>query len=131
MKNEKRSKPIFRFLVPGRAKRTAPRGQQRQWNYFFNEFYIAGYSYYSGEQIEDSLLEGKIVTFKREPGCRYDARAVEIYAGRKKLGYIPKKDNALIAALLDQGITVKGKIQKRNFDDRPRQRIKISPFRER
>jgi hypothetical protein len=130
MSNEKHSKPIFRFPVPGRAKRAKPGRQQQQREYFFNEFYVAGYTYYNGEQIEDSLLEGKIVTFKREPGCLYDAKAVEIYAGRKKLGYIPKKDNTLIAALLDQGITVKGKIQKRNFDDRPRQRIKISPFRE-
>ena len=98
--------------------------------FFFNEFYVAGYAYYDGEKIEDSLLEGKIVTFKREPDCVYDAKAVEIYAGRKKLGYIPRKDNDLISSLMDQGITVKGEIRKRNFDDQPRKRIKISVFRE-
>ena len=130
MKSEKHIKAKLQFLVPGMVKRARSGGKQKQRNYFFDEFYIAGYTYYNGEQIEDSLLEGRIVTFKREPGCRHDTRAVEIYAGRKKLGYIPRKDNALIAALLDEGITVKGKIQKRNFDDLPRKRIKISPFRE-
>ena len=98
--------------------------------FFFNEFYIAGYAYYDGEKVEDWLLEGKIVTFKREPGCIYDAKAVEIYAGRKKLGYIPRRDNELISSLMDQGVPIKGEIRKRNFDDRPRKRVKISAFKE-
>jgi hypothetical protein len=131
VKNEKPLKHLFRFLGTVKAKGAGPGVPPNGWHYFFKEFYVAGYSYYHGEQIEDSLLEGKIVTFKREPGCLYDTRAVEIYAGKKKLGYIPKKDNTLIASLLDRGIIVKGKIQKRNFDDQPRKRIKISPFRER
>jgi len=98
--------------------------------FFFNEFYIAGYAYYDGEKIEDWLLEGKIVKFKREPECTYDPKAVEIYAGRKKLGYIPRKDNELISSLMDQGIRIKGEIRKRNFDDQLSKRVKISAFRE-
>jgi hypothetical protein len=96
--------------------------------YFFNEFYIAGYRYYDGETIAESLLEGKPVHFKREPYCIYDTKAVAIYAGRKKLGYIPRKDNSIISTLMDQGVIVKGKIQKRNFDDQPRKRVKIYAF---
>jgi HIRAN domain len=98
--------------------------------FFFNEFYVAGYTYYDGEKIEDFLLEGKILRFKREPQCQQDPGAVEIYAGRKKLGYIPKKDNHEISQLLDYGMTIKGMICKRNFDDQPRKRIKVTPFRE-
>jgi hypothetical protein len=103
---------------------------KRKREYFFNEFYVAGYRYYEGEKIEDSLLEGKILRFKREPKCKQDPGAVEIYWGRKKLGYIPRKDNREIAQLLDFGFTVKGMISKRNFDDQPRKRIKVTPFRE-
>lgn len=103
---------------------------EKKREYFFNEFYVAGYSYYEGERIEDSLMEGKLVEFKREPTCVHDPRAVEIYVGRRKLGYIPRKDNAMISALLDLGMTVKGKIQKRNYDDQPRKRIKICAFKE-
>lgn len=108
--------------------RNTSTGKKRE--YLFNQFYVAGYSYYEGEGIEDSLLEGKTIRFKREPDCIYDPLAVEIYAGRKKLGYVPRKDNSLIANLLDKGVTLKGEICKRNFDDRPRQRIKITAFRE-
>jgi hypothetical protein len=103
---------------------------QKKREYLFNQFYVAGYTYYEGEGIEDSLLEGKVVRFKREPDCIYDPLAVEIYAGKKKLGYIPRRDNPVIAGLLDKGISLKGEICKRNFDDRPRQRIKISAFKE-
>ena len=99
-------------------------------HFFFNEFYIAGYRYYEGERLEDSLLEGKILTFKREPRCQYDPNAVEIYSGNSKLGYIPRKDNPVFSALMDQGVVIKGKIQKRNFDDQPRKRIKVAVFKE-
>jgi len=99
-------------------------------HFFFNEFYIAGYRYYDGKKLEDTLLEGKILTLKREPQCIHDPNAVEIYAGRAKLGYIPKKDNPDVSSLLDQGVVLKGRIQKRNFDDQPRKRIKVSIFKE-
>lgn len=104
--------------------------ERKKREYLFNQFYVAGYSYYEGDGIEDSLLEGKTIRFKREPDCIYDPLAVEIYAGKRKLGYVPRKDNSTIATLLDKGIPLKGEICKRNFDDRPRQRIKITAFRE-
>ncbi len=110
------------------AKYPAKTPRKTTQQYFFNEFYIAGYRYYDGETIAESLLEGKPVTFKREPHCIYDTKAVAIYAGRKKLGYVPRKDNTMISTLMDQGVIIKGKIQKRNFDDQPRKRVKISTF---
>jgi hypothetical protein len=125
MKKKNLFKRIFSLdMSQGPAKTL--RKTERQ--YFFNEFYIAGYRYYDGETIAESLLEGKPVNFKREPHCIYDTKAVAIYAGRKKLGYIPRKDNTIISTLMDQGVLVNGKIQKRNFDDQPRKRVKISVF---
>jgi hypothetical protein len=125
MKTKNLIKRVFSpQLSPGPAKIARKTAQQ----YFFNEFYIAGYRYYDGETIADSLWEGKTVTFKREPHCIYDPKAVAIYSGRKKLGYIPRKSNSIISTLMDQGVPVKGKIQKRNFDDQPRRKVKISVF---
>lgn len=115
------------FSLP-RVKSPAKTPRKTEQQYFFNEFYIAGYRYYDGETITESLLEGKPVTFRREPHCIHDRKAVAIYAGRKKLGYIPRKDNTIISTLMDQGVIIKGKIQKRNFDDQPRKRVKIFAF---
>jgi hypothetical protein len=125
MKTKNIIKRIF-SLDTSKSYVTPPQKTERQ--YFFNEFYIAGYRYYDGETIAESLWEGKPVTLKRESQCIYDTRAVAIYAGRKKLGYIPRKDNTIISTLMDQGVIIKGKIQKRNFDDQPRKRIKITVF---
>ncbi|UCH96187.1 MAG: HIRAN domain-containing protein [Candidatus Aminicenantes bacterium] len=126
----KKKNLIKRIFSPDTSRDSAKIRRKTSQRYFFNEFYIAGYRYYDGDKIEDSLLEGKPVTFKRKPNCNYDPKAVEIYAGRKKLGYIPRKDNAIISSLMDQGVIIKGKIQKRNFDDQTRKRIKISAFKE-
>jgi hypothetical protein len=119
---------IKRIFSLDTSKRHVPHPKKTERQYFFNEFYIAGYRYYDGETIAESLWEGKPVSFKREPQCIYDTKAVAIYAGRKKLGYIPRKDNTIISTLMDQGVIIKGKIQKRNFDDQPRKRVKISVF---
>jgi hypothetical protein len=119
---------IKRIFSPNTSKGHAKTLQKTERHYFFNEFYIAGYRYYDGETIAESLLEGEPVNFKREPQCTYDKKAVAIYAGRKKLGYVPRKDNTIISTLMDQGVIIKGKIQKRNFDDQPRKRVKISVF---
>lgn len=121
---------IKKILSVNKLKENLKKTRKKGIEYFFNEFYIAGYRYYDGEEIAESLLEGKSVTFKRENGCIYDPKAVEIYAGGKKLGYIPRTDNAIISNLMDRGVVVKGKIRKRNFDDQPRKRIKISVFKE-
>lgn len=104
--------------------------KKKEREFFFIEFYVAGYRYYEGHKIEDSLLEGKEVRFKRDRLCIYDSKAVEIYAGRKKIGYIPRRDNPIFCSLLDQGIPIKGIIRKRNFDDRLDKRIKIAVFKD-
>lgn len=119
---------IKRIFSSNTSKGPAKTPQKTERHYFFNEFYIAGYRYYDGETITESLWEGKPVTFKRESQCIYDSKAVAIYAGRKKLGYIPRKDNTFISTLMDQGVIINGKIQKQNFDDQPRKRVKISVF---
>jgi len=129
----KSKKLVYRLLhsfVPQGGKWEKVSFSVNKREFFFNEFYIAGYRYYNGERIEDSLLEGRILHLKREPKCQYDSKAVEIYAGNTKIGYIPRKDNSEISYLLDQGIPIKAMIRKRNFDDQPNKRIKIALFKE-
>jgi len=117
------------FLSSLGSRAAGEKKQHQEKEFFFNEFYVAGYPYYQAEEIEETLLEGKQVYFVREPGCQHDSRAVEVYANGKKLGYIPRRDNNNIAQLMDKGITINGEICKRNFDDIPCRRVKISAYR--
>lgn len=58
-------------------------------------------------------LSGFMLDLRREPGNEYDANAisVETYPG-VMLGYIPAKDNTVIAALMDHGQEFAAKLLK-------------------
>lgn len=61
---------------------------------------------YQGEADEllDELKPGSRVIFLREPDNEHDARAVMALDERgRKIGYIPRDQNAIISALLDAG----------------------------
>lgn len=52
---------------------------------------------------EGGLAEGQELALRREPDCKYDRNAVRAFAGRNKLGYLPKNLSAEIANYLDSG----------------------------
>ena len=66
---------------------------------------IVGMRYQSGaDELVQDLKPGSRVTFLREPDNEYDHRAVMAVDGRgRKIGYIPRNQNAIISALLDAG----------------------------
>ena len=66
-------------------------------------FYIAGFQYYQGAQLWPALLPGVRLNMQREAANPYDPRAVAVYLGSAKLGFVPRTDNAAIAQLLDRG----------------------------
>ena len=64
---------------------------ERVWEVNFS---IAGWQYYQGEQVLQSLRRGEVVILKPEPNNRYDPNAIEIFIERNqvevKLGYVPR-----------------------------------------
>lgn len=57
----------------------------------------------SGQLVQDLKL-GDRVTFVREPENRFDPKAIMALDDRgRKLGYIPRHDNKILAALMDAG----------------------------
>ncbi len=66
--------------------------------------FVAGDSYYDAEKALHALAVGQKLILRREPGNRYDGRAIEVFAASgHKLGYVPRYANQPIAALLDAG----------------------------
>ena len=66
--------------------------------------YVAGTSYIKDETIFDELKVGDKLTLKREPDNRFDGNAIQVLDSKKrKLGYIPEKDNIVFARLMDAG----------------------------
>jgi hypothetical protein len=87
---------------------------------------IAGFQYYEGGRLWSEFECEQVLTLQRETDNAYDKRAVAIYWQNKKLGYIPRRDNATISQLLDRGQTLHAKIDQLNDNDDAWKRMKIA-----
>ena len=67
--------------------------------------YVAGVPFHIGMSGRPSQVfhRGQFLHLRPEPGNPHDAHALAVYAGRRKVGYIPRKDNVLIGRHLKQG----------------------------
>ena len=86
---------------------------------------IAGFQYHQGETLWPQLATGQSVTLIREPGNRFDQRAVRIDWQGEKLGYIPARDNAAVSQLLDRGEKLSALIVGLKKSHNPWERIEV------
>lgn len=71
---------------------------------------IAGSHYYDCAEVLSNLRPGDVLQFRRQPGNPHDERAIEIVWRDRKLGYLPRMDNAAAASLLDRTHDLRGEI---------------------
>ena len=72
--------------------------------------FIAGFPHYDGPEALSLLETGMPLQLNREPHNEYDKKAIEVWTGDAKLGYIPRSGNKPIARLMDKGIHVEAVI---------------------
>ena len=92
--------------------------------------YIAGFQYYKGADIEHFLKENDHLSLKRQAQNPHDCYAIEVYREGAKLGYLPRKENKIVARMMDQGINVKARIIKIDQEAHPYRRVKVKVFYE-
>ena len=72
--------------------------------------YIAGTTHLEDSSVLDSIKVGDVLTLQREDN-KFDSNAILILnEDKKKLGYVPEKDNIVFARLMDAGKLLKAKI---------------------
>jgi hypothetical protein len=86
---------------------------------------VAGFRYYGGDRVWTRINQGDSVTLRREPGNPHDGRAVALYWQEEKLGYLPRKDNTVIAGLLDQNAPVDAHVARKTASSDPGQRLEV------
>lgn len=86
---------------------------------FLMNTYIAGLQFVRGiKRMAERLEEGEELKLVREPKNEYDELAIVVKTQQgKKLGYIPRKKNEVIARLLDAGKRIIGKVNEVRFED--------------
>ncbi len=84
---------------------------------------LAGFQYYAGKTLWNELHEGDTLVLVREPDNEHDPRAVRVEWHGVKLGYVPRRDNAAVARMLDNGTLLDARITRLNKSRNPWQRI--------
>jgi len=79
---------------------------------FLLECHVAGTMFRKLSDIESNLKPENILTFKRESDNKHDKLAIEIFDQEEhSLGYVPRKNNEVLARLMDAGKLIFGKIE--------------------
>ncbi|WP_026519363.1 HIRAN domain-containing protein [Butyrivibrio sp. FCS006] len=74
--------------------------------------YVAGTTHLSDKSVLEDIEVGDVLMLQREDN-KFDSNAILILDGQKrKLGYVPEKDNIVFARLMDAGKLLKAKITK-------------------
>lgn len=73
---------------------------------------LAGFQYHAGKAVWPQLRVGDTLALVREPDNPYDAKAVRVEWQGRKLGYVPRRENADVARLMDRGQRLAARITR-------------------
>jgi hypothetical protein len=86
---------------------------------------VAGFQHHQGEVLWQQFAIGQPLQLVREPNNRHVDRAVRVEWQGRKLGYIPRLDNAAVSQLLDRGERLDAKISRMNESRNPWERAGV------
>ncbi|MEZ5195249.1 MAG: HIRAN domain-containing protein [Bacteroidales bacterium] len=69
--------------------------------YYLLQFFVAGFRFYKGMELLESMNEGDLLELLREPENPHDECAIALYWNNEKIGFIPRDENALLSRLID------------------------------
>jgi hypothetical protein len=73
---------------------------------------LAGFQYHAGKTLWPQMRVGDALTLVREPDNAYDAKAVRVEWQGRKIGYVPRRENADVARLMDRGEVLEARIAR-------------------
>lgn len=89
---------------------------------------LAGFRHGDAAEVWQELRSGDILALVREPGNAFDPNAVRVEWRGRKLGYVPRRDNAALAWALDRGDTLGARISRAEWHPNPARRIAFEVF---
>jgi hypothetical protein len=91
---------------------------------------LAGFRYHDAAQVWQELRVGDALELRREPDNPHDASAVSVSWRGRKLGYLPRRDNAVVAWGLDRGQRLGARISRVATHPNPARRIEVEVYTE-
>lgn len=89
---------------------------------------LAGFQYYGAKILWDEMREGDALALIREPDNRHDPFAVRVEWRGTKLGYLPRAENRDVAAEMDKGTPIAGRIGRMADNPNPWKRLRVDVF---
>jgi len=89
---------------------------------------LAGFRYYDAKQVWDDMQVGDTLSLVREPFNAYDANAVRVEWRGRKLGYVPRRQNAALAWGLDRGTPLRARVSRLDDHPNPARRIEFEVY---
>jgi len=89
---------------------------------------LAGFRYHGAAEVWHELRVGDRLELAREPGNPYDANAVAVLWRGRKLGYVPRRDNAALAWGLDRGTPLRARISALAEHPNPARRMRFEVY---
>jgi hypothetical protein len=89
---------------------------------------LAGFQYHEGAARWKDMKVGDPLSLVREPNNPHDSNAVRVLWQGRMLGYLPRAENRSVAAEMDRGAQVSGRIGRLLEDRNPWHRLLIEVF---
>ncbi|MBY0267629.1 MAG: HIRAN domain-containing protein [Burkholderiales bacterium] len=91
---------------------------------------LAGFQYYDGKVLWDTMKVGDTLVLVREPQNPHDSNAVRVEWKGQALGYVPRRDNTDIARQMDRGEKLQARIVRLTEARNPWQRVQFEVYAE-
>ena len=91
---------------------------------------LAGFRYHAAAEWWNELRVGDALELAREPDNPHDANAVSLSWRGHKLGYVPRRDNRVLAWSLDRGEVLRARISRLTSHPNPARRIEFEVYAE-
>ena len=96
---------------------------------FVINVFVAGTKYcHQIDQILDQITDTTHLTMLRHPDNEVDQYAIGIYYNHTQIGWVPMKDNLVIARLMDAGKLFNCKVVSVNHNNPSNPRINVSIY---
>ena len=89
---------------------------------------LAGYRYGEGAEVWPLLREGDALELVPEPGNAHDANAVRVEWRGRKLGYVPRRQNAALAWGFERGTPLRARVSRLVEHPNPARRIEFEVY---
>jgi hypothetical protein len=89
---------------------------------------LAGFRYHEATALWEKLRIGDALELAREPDNAYDTNAVSVSWHGRKLGYVPRRENAALAWALDRGERLQARISRLIQHPNPSRRLEFEVF---